>query len=176
MSSYTRPQTLSQALLNLGRIQKIEDPITFGLLGLYKAREYHRIQKGERVKIKPHLKRLEEFCDRFEIIVSLEQKKDFSSLESWLVEKTPDKEITSRIDTLLGIYSLFSSEDERLEQLDNFKALRKTVKHILKGNIDPHDIKTSLEKLETLREMFIRKFETEKRISEKIISGRTPSI
>lgn len=176
MSSYTRPQTLSQALLNLGRIQKIEDPITFGLLGLYKAREYHRIQKGERVKIKLHLERLEEFCDRFEIIVLLEQKKDFDSLESWLVERTPKKEITSRIDTLLGIYSLFSSEDERLEQLDNFKALRKTVKHILKGNIDPHDIKTSLEKLETLREMFTRKLETEKRISEKIISGRTPSI
>ena len=175
MSAKTRPPTLSQALLNLEKIRKIEDPITFGLIGLHKAKEYPRVKRSEKAKITHYLQRFEEFYDRFEMIVSFEQKRDFNSMERWLTEK-PEKEITSRIDTLLGIFSSFSSEEERATRLNDFKAVAITVKATLQGNIDRNKIDTSLQTLETLRAILAKKVEIEKKTSEKIISGRTPSI
>jgi len=175
MSTDTRPQTLSQALLNLERIRKIEDPITFGLIGLHKAQEYHRIKKSEKAEMKRYLRRFEEFYDRFETIIGFERGKDVNAMEKWLTEK-PEKEVTSRIDTFLGIFSSFSSEDERSRGLDSFKAVAITVKDTLRGHIDRNKIETSLQTLETLRKMLAKKVEIERKTSEKIISRRTPSI
>ncbi|MFX1537985.1 MAG: hypothetical protein ACFFDI_27645 [Promethearchaeota archaeon] len=175
MSVKTPPQTFSQALLNLEKIRKIEDPITFGLIGLHKAKEYPSVKESEKQQIRYYLQRFEEFYDRFKMIVTFEQEKDFDSMERWLTEKSK-KDITSRIDTLLGIYSSFSSEGERAEQLNDFKVVAQTVKDALQGNINRSNIDVSLQKLETLRETLAKKIESEKKTSEKIISGRAPSI
>ena len=170
MSTHVCVPTFSQALLNLGRIRKIEDPINFGLLGLYKALEYRRVQEGERMKMNLYLKRFKEFCDRLEMIVSFEQKQDYDSLKSWLVQK-PEEEITLRIDSFLGIYSFFLDQTERLEQAKNLKTISETVGNILEGRIDIAEVKAAIKKLEALREDMVKKLGTEKRLFEKIVSG-----
>lgn len=173
MLTRNRTETLSQALLNLERIRKVEDPINYGIFGLYGVLESPQAWSDKRLVI--YLKRFKEFCDRFEAIISFEQKKDYGSLEKWLFKKT-EAEITSRIDSFLAIYSLFPSVTERQEQVQNFKTLSKTVEDILSGKINTDKVEVALEILRTLREKMLEKFEDEKRLSEKIIGGRTPSI
>ena len=122
------------------------------------------------MKMNLYLKRFKEFCDRLEIIVAFEQKQDYDSLKSWLVQK-PEEEITSRIDSFLGIYSFFLDQAERLEQAKNLKAVNETVGNIFEGRIDVAEVKASIKKLEALREDIVRKLGTEKKLFEKIVSG-----
>jgi len=175
MSNQTGSKTLSQALLNLGRIRAIEDPVTFGLLGLYRAQKYNEIDEDEKAEMKLHLKRFKEFCDRFEKIVSYEKNGESKSLERWLTQKS-DGEMTSRIDTYVGIYSFLKTPEERMKELDNFKALCTTAHRVIQGNVEPHEVQVSLEKLTMLKIKLNEAFGTEKRISEKILSSRAPFI
>jgi hypothetical protein len=172
MLTQNRTETLSQALLNLERIRKVEDPINYGIFGLSRVFAFPSQLDGRSVI---YLKRFKEFCDHFETIASFEQKGDYNALEKWLFQKT-SAEITSRIDSLLATYSIFTDRAERLKYVEDFKLLKKTVEDVLAGKIDSYKVHIALEKLRTLRKIVVEKFEHEKKISEKIIGGRTPTI
>lgn len=178
MTTQTRPPTLSQALLNLGRIRAIEDSINFGLLGFYKAENHDELHEEEIVEMKKYLRIFEEFCHQFEVIVSFEQENDArarESLERW-VTKRGKTERMSRIDTLIGVRAVFTLE-ERRDRARDFQALCITTKSVLKkGKVEVARIKESQRVLEELREKLRAKLDAQRRTSEKIISGRVPSI
>lgn len=175
MTTQTRPQTLSQALFNLGRIRAIEDSITFGLLGFYKAENHDELHEEEIAEMKKYLRIFEEFCHQFEVIVSFEQENDLESLERWVTKRGKTERI-SRIDTLIGVRSVFTSE-ERRDRVRDFQALCITTKSVLKkGKVEIARIKESQQVLEELREKLRDKFDAQRKTSEKIISGRVPSI
>jgi len=170
----TKPQTFSQALLNLGKIRAVEDPITFGLLAFYKAENIGKLHEEEAKDMQRYLEIFVQFCSQFEKIVSFEQKQDLNSLEKWLMNPSKNEK-KSRVDTFVGIHTL--SEKEKIEMLKDLKLLCGTAQKLLKKDkVKTADIKKKQQILEKLREKLREKLNAQRRTSEKIISGSVPSI
>lgn len=174
MSRYTRPPTLSQALLSLGRIRSIENSIAYGLSGFYRANQCVMTVKKEDEEVKLYLKRFEEFCTHFVKIVSSE-KDDPRLTEKWLLDKAKG-ELNSRLDTFLVVYSLFPAEEERNKWSTEFKTLGEVAKETRERRYDAKRVREALVKLKRLRSEIKDKLEVEKRSSEKVLSGRAPFI
>lgn len=175
MSEEVEPQTLSHALLKLGKIRSIEDPITFGLIGFHRAKNRQELSTEESEEMKQHLELFEEFCERFTKIASYAREERAKTLESWLAEKGRG-ERTSRIGTYAGIRLVFRSPEDIQRKAPEFKNLCKTAKKALSGKAKEREIKKSLEALENIQRELSEKLTVEKRASEKVISGRVPSI
>jgi len=175
MSEESEPQTLSHALLKLGKIRSIEDPITFGLIGLHRAKNRQELSTEESEEMKQHLELFEEFCERFTKIASYGQEEKAKMLESWLTERGR-RERMSRIGTYAGIRLVFPSSEEMQKRVPEFKLLCKTAKKALKGKAKEREIIRSLKTLENIQQELSEKLTLEKRTSEKVISGRVPSI
>jgi hypothetical protein len=174
MPSYSRQPTLSQALLSLGRIRSIENSISQGLSAFYRVRGCITKSEEESNDVKLDLRRFKEFCNHFTKIVAAENQ-EFRSIEAWLIEK-PQDELTSRVDTFLVVYSLFPEKENREKWRVEIESLGKIAEATLRGQCDPDKINEALEKLLNLRSEFKRKLETEKKTSEKVLSGRAPFI
>lgn len=174
MSSYTRPPTLSQALLSLGRIRSIENSIAYGLSAFYRARECVMTRQETDEEVKLDLKRFEEFCSHFTKIVSSESENP-KLLEKWLLEKPAD-ESNSRVDTFLIVHSLFLEEAERERWSVEFKTLEQIARETREEPCDARRANEALAKLKQLRLEIRDKLQAEKRSSEKVLSGRAPFI
>ena len=174
MSSCTRPPTLSQALLSLGRIRSIENSIAYGSSAFYRANQCIMTSQKEDEEVKLDLKRFEEFCTHFVKIVSSE-KDDPKLIENWLLEK-PKGELNSRLDTFLVVYSLFPAEEERNKWVNEFETLGEIAKETREKRCDAKKVSEALVKLKRLRLEIKDKLEVEKRSSEKVLSGRAPFI
>lgn len=175
MGEEAEPQTLSHALLKLGKIRSIEDPITFGLIGFHRAKNRQELSTAESEEMKQHLELFEEFCERFTKIASYAHEERAKTLESWLTEKGRDEK-TSRIGTYAGIRLVFSSSEAIQKRVPEFKLLCKTAKKALEGKAKEREIRKSLETLENIQRELSEKLTVEKRASEKVIRGRVPSI
>lgn len=170
MSNYSRPPTLSQALLRLGRIRSIESSISNGLSAFYRAYECATRSTEEPENVKLDLKRFEEFCTHFAKIVSAEDS-DFGSIEGWLLKK-PSNERASRINSFLVVYSLFPEKGDRKEWHVKFKALGRTAREVRQGRCELAKIDEALVKMRELRSELKYRLEAEKKSSEKVLSGR----
>jgi len=177
MSSYTRPPTLSQALLSLGRIRSIENSIAYGLSAFYRAKECVETHQEADEEVKFYLKRFEEFCDHFTKIVSSEGE-DAKTIEGWLLERSAD-ERNSRVDTFLIVYSLFPGEDgktARVQWSGELETLGEIARETHEGHCDSTRVDEALAKLKRLHLEIKDKFGAEKRSSEKVLIGRAPLI
>ena len=170
MLNHSQPRTFSQALLNLGRIRSVEDSIVFGLWGLYKAKRYKSLDESERQEVKRHLTDLKNFCQTFELIV--EEDKSGSNELKQIARANLGIETTKSLSSIAGIYSLISNKERRERESDDVKFIQETLQHVLDGKVVLNEIDGSLEKLGRLRKTLHRDIETEKRESERIISGR----
>lgn len=173
MSSVEETQTVSKALLNLGRISSVEGPIRSGFLGFYKAQKLGITESAIPEDIRYQLTRWKEFCERFTKIAQLEDKK--ARLEKWLGQKPKDgQQIASRTETYVAIFSLFPGKEERQEWIPKMQDLCEKTSDVMDGNIEPSDIQYSLELLENLQKLVEARLTADKRTSEKILSGRVP--
>ena len=164
-------QTVSQALLNLGRIGSVEGPIRAGFLGFYKAQKLMSAGKEIPEDVRYQLNRWREFCGRFVVIVELENKE--VELEKWLSQKPNDgQSIASRTETYEAVYSLFSDDEERRKWIPKMESLRKKTEAVLKNKAKAEEIKSALNVLSKLQDRAAECLIDEKRISEKILSGR----
>lgn len=168
MSNNIRPKTLTQALLSLGRVHRIEDPIIAGLIALSKGKNFKLMGREEREIVKRHLLRLQQFCDQILTVIDIEGRKDFQSL--------PSRRLLSYTDTILGFFLLLPDRQERLRQVENIKFIKSIVSRILEEKAAPQEIDEAISKLQALHKILTARFETEVKISEKIISGKSPSI
>jgi replicative superfamily II helicase len=175
MSEEAEPQTLSHALLKLGKIRSVEDSITFGLIGFHRAKNRHELSTQESAEMKQHLKLFEEFCERFTKIAALAQEERAKTLESWLTEKRKE-ERTSRIGTYAGIRLVFPSSKEIQGKAPQFQLLCQMARKTLRGKAKEREIDKSLETLENIQQELSKRLAVEKRTTEKVISGRLPSI
>jgi len=173
MSSAGESQTISRALLNLGRISSVEGPIRSGFVALYKAQRLGSAESEIPEDVRYHMARFQEFCERFAIISELEDRRD--KLEKWLSKKPKkEQEIASRTETYVGILSLFSEKKERQDWVPTIRSLCEKTRHILDRSATPEDIQSSLRLLEKLQKMVEDRLTSDKRASEKILSGRAP--
>jgi hypothetical protein len=164
------PQTLSHALLKLGKIRSIEDPIMFGLLGFYRAQQYSQLSHEEKEEMEQHLKLFQEFCLHFDKIASsINGKKNF---DQWLAGRG-QLERMSRVGTYSGIQLVFAPEDIKEKAID-FKLVCKTTHEVLKGKIDQKEVSSALTILEQVQQLVSEKLEPQRRSSEKIISNNIP--
>jgi hypothetical protein len=177
MADSERPQSLSRALLSLGRINSAESPISFGLEGFYKARKFKAIPSDEKEEAKSNLKRFEEFCKGFTAIMRAEEEGDANFQKQWIAEKK-EGELTSRIEIFLSSralsHSLFQN-DKKLAQrwLREFKKLEGISEKTRGENVDPAKVEDAIKILRELRSQFKEAFNYDKKTSEKILSGRT---
>jgi len=173
MASSTRPPTLSQALLSLGRINAVENSIAQGVSALHRAKKVVCDSKEMPVDVQKEVKRFGEFCVNFHTIVSAEDK-DFKSIEKWLLDKE-ENEVTSRLDTFLVIYPLFpndKSKSQRKKWAAELENIGKIAKDLEKGQCEKNRINRAIRALHRLSSE-ARELDVEKEISEKVLSGRT---
>ena len=166
------PQTLSHALLKLGKIRSIEDPIMFGLLGFYRAKNYSNLSMEEADEMKQHLGLFLEFCLHFKSIADLSLSESKNSLDQWLSGRNRTEK-TSRIGTYAGVQMVFSSEDIK-NKAGDFKCICKTTREVLEGKIHKREVNRALKTLEDIQQLVGEKLEPQRRSSEKIISNNIP--
>ena len=172
MSSTEQVQTVSKALLNLGRISSVEGPIHSGFLGFYKAQKIVAAKSQMPEDVKYQLTRWKEFCERFIKIAELEANRD--ELENWLIHKKDGNQIASRTETYVAVFSLFPKKEERQDWAPKMRELCKKTQAVMSGNAGKKDIHDSLSLIENLQRKVETELTTDKRTTEKIISGRTP--
>lgn len=172
MSSNEEVQTVSKALLNLGRISSVEGPIRSGFLGFYKAQKIVAAQSEITEDIKYQLTRWQEFCERFIKIAKLEDNKE--KLENWLNQKEDGDRIASRTETYVAIFSLFPEKKERQDWKPRMLDLCKHTQAVMDGNARQKDVRFSLSLIEDLQRKVEVELTIDKRMTEKIISGRAP--
>jgi hypothetical protein len=177
MASRDRPQTLSRALLSLGRINSAESSIDFGLDGFYKARKFKEIPSDEKDEAKKNLRRFEEFCRGFRAITKAGEKGDTTFQKKWITEGQED-EFTSRIEILLSCrslsHSVFRNKKKQVQKwVKEFERLEEVSEETRNENIDPIKVENAIKTLRELHSQFRAAFDYEKKTSEKILSGRT---
>lgn len=172
MSGNEEVQTVSKALLNLGRISSVEGPIRSGFLGFYKMQKIITAQAEITEDIKYQLTRWQEFCGRFVEIAKLEDNKE--KLENWLNQKEDRHRIASRTETYVAIFSLFPEKGERLDWGPRMLDLCKHTQAVMNGNARQKDIQDSLALIEDLQRKVESELMIDKRMTEKILSGRAP--
>jgi hypothetical protein len=166
-------QTVSRAMLNLGRIGSVEGPIRSGFIGFCKANKLVSDGRELTDDVRYQLGRWMEFCERFITITELENKP--SKLEKWLGQKSKNEQpFASRTETYVAVYSLFSEGDERRKWFPKMKNLCKKTKDTMGKSAGSQEIQDALIVMTELRSLAEQKLVDEKRISEKILSGRTP--
>jgi hypothetical protein len=173
MSASAETQTVSSALLNLGRISSVEGPIRSGFLGFYKA-EKLMDAKGEIPEdVQYHLKRWKEFCERFVVIAQLEDKEE--KLAKWLGQKPRNGHpIASRIETYVAVFSLFDEKEERHEWASRMPDSCEKTQKVFEKSATKADFQNSLSLIKELQGLVEKRLTSDKRTSEKILSGRAP--
>jgi len=173
MSASAETQTISSALLNLGRISSVEGPIRSGFLGFYKAQKLINTEGEIPEDVKYHLIRWKEFCERFVTIAKLEDREE--KLAEWLGQRPRNgPQIASRIETYVAIFSLFNEKGERQKWASKMPGLCEKAKEVIEKNATEKDMQESLKLIEELQGLVEEKLTRDKRTSEKILSGRAP--
>jgi len=170
MLNHNQPRTFSQALLHLGRIRSVEDSVIFGLWGLHKAKQYAKLDESEKQEVRRHLIDLQNFCTTFQLIVK-EDKTGTEELKQ-IANANLGIETTRTIGSLAGIYSIIPTKSEREKEEDDVDSVKKILPRVLRGQASQSEIDSALEKLTRLRVVLNQNIESEKRESERIISGR----
>lgn len=169
MLNHNQPRTFSQALLYLGRIRSVEDSVIFGLWGLHKAKQYEKLDESEQQEVKRHLVDLQNFCKTFQLIVK-EDKTGTKELKQ-IAHANLGIETTKTISSLAGIYSIIPKSEREKEEGD-VDSVKEILQRVLRGQASQSEIDDALEKLGRLRIALHQNIESEKRESERIISGR----
>jgi hypothetical protein len=174
-SQSEEPQTVSRALLSLGRINSIEGVVRAGFVGFYKARNLSNAPKETSDEVEYQLTRWREFCERFTKIAQLEEER--ARLEKWLGQKPKGKNrIASRIETYAAIISLFQQREERQEWAPKMEQLCRNTRKVMCRKVTRDEIESSLEVIRDLQRLVEERLTTDKQTSEKILSGRAPLI
>jgi hypothetical protein len=173
MANRERPQTLSRALLSLSRINSAESPIDYGLNGFYKARKFEEITPNERVEAKQSLQRFEEFCKGFLAIKTADENGDKEFSKNWIVQ-SKEGELTPHIEIFLSSRSLTHSLGKKKTEkwfieLKNLEGISEKTRS---NKEDLVNIDKAIRILRELHTQFKEASETEKKTSEKILSGK----